>query len=52
MVNTQGKRTKIEHDVLGRVVKQIVPKKPRLGDPVADRSRKRVRGRHDFWQST
>src|SRR5271155_1491231 len=34
MVNAQEKHTKIERDALGRVVKQIVPRKSVLGDPV------------------
>jgi len=32
--NGQRKRTKIERDPLGRVVKQTVPRKPVLGDPI------------------
>src|SRR5262249_2151396 len=34
MVDAQEKRTKIERDACGRVIKQIVPQKPVLGDPL------------------
>jgi RHS repeat-associated protein len=34
MVNAQERRTRIERDALGRVVKQIVPRPPVLGDPM------------------
>lgn len=34
MVDAQKKRTRIERDALGRVVEQIVPRRPRLGDPL------------------
>src|SRR5262249_1660460 len=34
MVNAQERRTKIECDGLGRGVKQIVPRKPVMGDPL------------------
>jgi RHS repeat-associated protein len=36
MVDAQMKRTKIERDVLGRVVKRVVPRKPVLGDPIPE----------------
>jgi RHS repeat-associated protein len=34
IVNGQKKRTKIERDALGRVVRQVVPRKPVFGDPI------------------
>ncbi len=33
-VNGQEKRTQIERDKVGRVVKQVVPRAPRFGDPL------------------
>ncbi|MEO7329300.1 MAG: RHS repeat-associated core domain-containing protein [Minicystis sp.] len=34
MVNGQTRRTKMERNALGRVVKQVVPRSPVLGDPL------------------
>ena len=36
MVNAQERRTKIERDALGRAIKQIVPKRPVLSDPLPE----------------
>ena len=33
-MNAQGRRTKIERDALGRVIKQVVPRRPSFGDAV------------------
>ena len=35
-VDAQMKRTKIERDAAGRMVKQVVPRKPVLGDPLPE----------------
>src|SRR5262245_33578112 len=34
IVNGQKKRTKLERDALGRVIKQVVPRRPVVGDPI------------------
>jgi RHS repeat-associated protein len=36
MVDAHMKRTRIERDATGRVVKQVVPRKPLLGDPLPE----------------